>query len=659
MPADKDACRNLVAVINELFPSERSFGRRILTRSEGTGLKFNVLERAIAEIASPAADTLVGAREVRALIDEIARHAHAEPERSLRLRQVVVEHVLRRWGALAERLARLALDNVYSTSLYQAFPALRSDPAIVRALASRLADDDSFFLNSACGVLAEIEICSVDQARILIVAAMKRQRRSRSSNNPENEALFTILFATFGRRIGWTPWVKLFGLIVAVKAYADPFADVRVAVDPSREAREVIDARRDLSRELGGDAASRAIAARLLDLLDEQQNWSNDGLLSRPAETRAAFVTGLFEAVESDRDMRHAVIEALLWLSDRRTVDLGQFTATRLVTNDDNEFLDELSHHPERLVGYAAGAVKRAVFGTRLECDMSLPRASASMAESLLEIGGLPSRSEEPARTWLGDRMVERLIEHTVASVEARFGGEYEDYGEEGEEKLLPMMFEALSARFEALDLALEATARATSAPRRAHINMRYRTIDKAEEGRKGVNNAKSFSADLCIIVDPVLDGRSLGRRVTLVQVKRLYRDKSAPVEPAWHHSFHLKVDQMKDLIQQTRSAVYFFQGPSLGGRGVPVIPAQLVSDLAAHQGGSGAELARDIVAIASRSLADWFTYDALALRIGDPMQELVKKADGAPGRLPRRLLALPRVEIEIGMSERSAEGRR
>jgi len=130
-------------------------------------------------------------------------------------------------------------------------------------------------------------------------------------------------------------------------------------------------------------------------------------------------------------------------------------------------------------------------------------------------------------------------------------------------------------------------------------------------------------------------------------------------VQPTWRKSFRLKVGQMNDLIRQTRSAVYFFQGPLLGGRGVPVIPAQLVSDLASHQGGSGAELARETVAIASRSLADWFTYDALALRTGDPMQELIRKAEGAAGSLPRRLLALPRVEIEIGVSQRSEESRR
>jgi len=437
----------------------------------------------------------VGAKEVWALLSEVERHDHTEPEQSLRLRELIAGHVSRRWAVLAEPLAQLALEGVHWTRLRQAFPKLRSDPAIIRAFASRLAHDEQFYIWRASEVLAGIEISSVDQARMLIVAAMKRHRLSHRSDDTELKRFFTVLFAAFGRGISWTPWVKLFGLILAVPAYADPIADVRVLTDSNKEAREVIDARYHLSRALGGDLASRAIAARLLDLLGEQKDWSGDGVLGRPAETRAAFVADLFDAVASDEGMRRAVIEALLWLPDRRAVDLGQFAATALVANNDGEFLDELSHHPERLVGYAAKAVKRAVFGGRLERDMSLPRAGASLAESLLEIGGLPLRPDEPARTWLGDRMVERLIEHTVDSVENRFGREYEDHGEEGEEKLLAMMFEALSARFDALDHALEATARAASAPYRAHVKMRYRTIDKAEEGRKGVNKAKSFSA--------------------------------------------------------------------------------------------------------------------------------------------------------------------
>ncbi|MCM2435826.1 hypothetical protein [Agrobacterium rosae] len=252
---------------------------------------------------------------------------------------------------------------------------------------------------------------------------------------------------------------------------------------------------------------------------------------------------------------------------------------------------------------------------------------------------------------------MERLIERTVGSVEARFAKEYLDHSEEGEEKLLAMMFEALSAGFTALDQSLEAIARAASSPRRSTVTMRYRTVDKAEEGAPGIKRAGSFSADLCLIVDPVIDGRSLGRRVTLVQAKRLYRKKSAKSTLKWNHSFQLKAKQMRDLMKQTQSSVFFFQAPALGGRGIPVIPTRLVYDLSFHQGGTGTVLAHETLATASRSLADWLTYDLLALRVGDPLEALLTKADGGPGSLPRSLLTIPRVEIEVGLVPRS-EGR-
>lgn len=656
---DEGSRSNLATVLELLLPEKRTSQRRLLIGAQRTELTFDALKLGIEEVGGLGAEISLGEREISALVDELMRYEYKEPEQSARLLQLLRDHVSARWGILAEPLARRTIENVFSKVLFRAFPALRSDPTTLRIFSSRLTHDEHFSLNEAVAALAEIRVSTIDQARMIIVAGMNRRAHSRRSEEEEQEKFFAVFFSLLGREIGWSRWVKLFSVLLGARMYADPIADVCVDTYSRTEAQEVIVARQDLARELKDDISIRDVAARLRDLLDGDDGWSNDGLLGRPAETRAAFVAGLFKAVATDRDMRRAAVEALLWLPNRRAIDLAQFTAIRLIDGHDCEFLSELSFHPERLVCYGAEAVKRAVFGARFEYDIPHPRGGASVIESLLQIDGLPPRPEEPSRTWLGDRIVEQLIEHAVSRIENRFGREYVEHGEEGEEKILAMMFEALSARFEALDLALEATARAVSAPRRAHVSMRYRTIDKAEEGRQGVKRAKSFSADLCLIVDPVLDGRSLGRRVTLVQAKRLYRDKRATSQPAWHHSFHLKVGQMKDLIRQTRSAVYFFQGPILCGRGVPVIPAQLVSDLASHQGGTGAALARDTVAIASRSLADWFTYDLLALRIGDPMQELIEKAEGSPGALPRRLLALPRVEIEIGMQERSEASRR
>jgi hypothetical protein len=362
-------------------------------------------------------------------------------------------------------------------------------------------------------------------------------------------------------------------------------------------------------------------------------------------------VDKLRATIGEDPQLRQAVVEALLWSGEGRAADLAQFAAVALTRPEDRAALLELEQHPVRLVQYAARAVRAAKLGEQLGIGV-LP-ANGSFAQALVTLDSGVAPTDEPARTWLGDRAVERLIEQTIARVEARVAQEYISHGDEGEDRLLSSLFRELALRFTDLDHALEALARAAAAPHRASVTMEYRNVDRAEEGAKGIRKVKSFSADLCLIVDPIIDGISLGRRVTLVQAKRLYRNKKARKQPAWSDSFKIDRDQRIHLQEQTHASVYFFHGPPAGGRGVPVIPTHLVADLSEHRG-SGTTLSRDVVAVASRSLADWLTYDALALRVGDPYAELVKRAGGAPGSLPRPLLGVPTMEIQVALRPRS-----
>ncbi|MGJ8610274.1 MAG: hypothetical protein ACSHWY_04225, partial [Octadecabacter sp.] len=355
-----------------------------------------------------------------------------------------------------------------------------------------------------------------------------------------------------------------------------------------------------------------------------------------------------------DIELRQAVIEALLWLSEGQTADLAQFAAVSLANAEDQAFIAKLEDHPVQIVRFSARAVRASKYGETLGAS-ALP-TTGGLVQSLVALEQNNLASSEPARTWLGDRAVEQLIERTIASVENQFAKEYEAHGDEGEDRLLSTLFTTLALRFSDLDVTLEALARATSAPYRASVNMLYRNVDRAEEGGKGVKGVGSFSADLCLIVDPIVDGKPMGRRVTLVQAKRLYRDKKAAKQPKWNSSYKIDIQQRKDLLEQTQSSVYFFHGPPTNGRGVPVIPAQLVADLSGHQG-SGTQLFHGTVGVASRSLADWLTYDALALRVGDPYADLVEKAEGRPGSLPRRLLDIPWVEVELSIKSRK-EGR-
>ena len=368
---------------------------------------------------------------------------------------------------------------------------------------------------------------------------------------------------------------------------------------------------------------------------------------------REAYVDALRTAISADAALRRAAIEALLWSGAGRTADFAQYAAVAIADADDRAWLLELDTHPIRMVRYAARAVRAAKFGERL--TVTPISIATGLIQSVAALEGSAPSSGEPARTWLGDRAVEKLIERTIASVENRCAREYEDHGDEGEDRLLASLFNTLALRFADLDRSLEALARAAAAPSRAAVTMRYRNVDRAEEGKKGIRGAKKFAADLCLIVDPILEGVSLGRRVTLIQAKRLYRDHEAPVQPTWNNSFAINLDQRRALQKQTVASVYFFHGPPLGGRGVPVIPTQLVADLSESQG-SGSQLARATVASASRSLADWLTYDALALRVGDPYAKLLVKAEGRPGSLPRTLLEIPTVEIDVAVTKRSEE---
>lgn len=100
--------------------------------------------------------------------------------------------------------------------------------------------------------------------------------------------------------------------------------------------------------------------------------------------------------------------------------------------------------------------------------------------------------------------------------------------------------------------------------------------------------------------------------------------------------------------MRQTNSSHYLFQCGGIAGRGVPVMPTRLVDDLARHHAPTAAQIPALSVGPASRSLAEWLTYVVLALRTGDPLAELVAKAEGGPGRRPRPLARLGTVEIEV-----------
>lgn len=638
----------LIELVDVMFPDRyRLFTpRRRINFDEDRKVGLEHLEPATAALDDLSSDREVDLEVVIKILDCI-KYLNVDERDADRLRARVVAHVERRWHQFHPQLANRVVQHYGGAALLKSFPQLQSSPVFLSQLADALRQSKST-TSWIVDLLSKLEVFDLAAARVLIAGLMSRER--------EDTELSTALFLAIARNLGWTPWVSLMAVLVARPDYADKGALFEARGDETRESKPTIAARLEMARALENQTKVRAVAAMLLELTATNAGWSDTGVLARPAETRAAYVEGLQALIAEDDDLRRCVIEALLWLPTNQAADLAQFAAAALAAAIDREFLLELEQHGVRLVQYGARAVRAARFNDRIETG-ELP-TPGGLVQSIAALENPLAISDEPAKTWLGDRNIERLIESTIAAVEAKVAAGYNCNGDQGEDRLLSSLFAVLADRFAALDTALEAMARAASAPHRAAVAMRYRNVDRPEEGDKGIKGAPRFAADLCLIVDPEIDGTSLGRRVTLVQAKRVYRNKKAKKQPAWERSFKLDREQRLALQQQTHSSVYFFFAPPLGGRGVPVIPTQLVADLSELKG-TGGTLRREVVAVASRSLADWLTYDALSLRVGDPYAELLKKAEGEPGGVACDLLEIPTVEIDIALVPRSERDRR
>ncbi|MBB4097485.1 hypothetical protein [Sphingomonas kyeonggiensis] len=615
--------------------------RRVIDLAENGRLDEDDLALAITALDDLAAERHLDVEVVLKLLGEAERLKHAGTQADA-IGTAIKDHVGRHWGRYLPQLSHSALHEHSFRRIFMPFPQLVREDLFINDLARAIASK-SIYAGNLLEVLAKVPIDTQSRARLLVDALDAWLRPP----HPDT-SIVSPLFAAIGRGLIWSPWAVLQAILRARPDYAARLAVFERAplnADGARAAPYVY----ELATQIEPRTQERLVAAILLELI--VPDWEQQGVLVRPAETRTAYVDRLVEAVGDNAPLRQATIEALLWRAEGRGTDLAHYAATALAQGEDRYTLIELEEHQHRPVQSAARAVRAAKLGDRLSVA-PIP-ASFGLVQSLAALELRGEATAEPARTWLGDRAVEELIETTIRREELRFALEYENHGDEGEDRLLASLFGALAMRFADLDQALDALARATAAPYRASATMRYRNVDRAEEGSKGIKGVKKFSADLCLIVNPVLNGTSLGRRVTLVQAKRLYRDHAAADQPKWHASFRIEKEQVDALLAQTGSSMYFFHGPAFGGRGVPVIPTQLVADLSRHEA-SGHSLAREVVATASRSLADWLTYDALALRTGDPYAELVEKAEGRPGSLPRRLLELPTVEVELAVTPRS-----
>lgn len=642
MTANFETCPGIHAIVYHCRPTKRP-GRRVITLERPESFDRKLIEEVAQELELPEVTAQLDAGEVAALAAAAASARGRfgdDAGTSLALQRVLAS----RAGELDADIALVAITgHGLHRDLLMTFPDMVKSSAMIEAIIEAAPLGATTSLHHYIDVNALV-IRDLNLARLALPVSETRR----------DDLLPTYLVAATARGLGWTRWVKLFAILFD----GVELADERGPADPEKRQWETDDSlkmRREAWSEILPDRAVRQVARLILDL---------EGVLSTSSpDVRAIYVQRLRDAIGGDDDLRRVTVEALLSRRPPHQRDLALFAATRLLIVDDEAFVAELANHPDREVGYLADMVRHAAFG-EVAGEVVWPAPGVStIAGGLFRIGLSPAASEDPL-TWIGDRLLERLIEQTISGEERKFAQEYRNHSEEGEEGLLRSFFSDLAHRLRDLEQGLRATARATGSERATSIRLNYRPVDKSEEGKAGVNpkgeaEPPSFSADLCLIVDPYLDGRSLGKRATLVQAKRLRLKDTTRPDRGLATSFKLDPRQMTDLIRQTGSSFYLFQCPGLLDRGIPMVPTQLVEDLARHHASSAAQIPAELVGPASRPFAEWLTYMVLALRTGDPLAELVAKAEGGDGRRPRPLAKFGTVEIALRVGEpKSKDGR-
>ncbi|MBB5724093.1 hypothetical protein FHS72_003750 [Loktanella ponticola] len=382
---------------------------------------------------------------------------------------------------------------------------------------------------------------------------------------------------------------------------------------------------------------------RLLDSLP--MRWRNlrpdfDLIASTP-EVRAALVADFVRLTGKSENMRSALLEGILWHGSERIDEFVMTVAAAICDaslDQGSSVLDSLLAHPSSLVRLRAAALRRLGADEPIEPDRPLPTGILDSGRRLAE---LPERHRASPLTWIGDRHVEMAIESTVQRAAATFTGSYEGHWREDEEPLTVKLLSDVRAALGVVEADIAAVAGRRPGGRRISFSLRDRMVSKHEEGQPGTDPTASFSTDVCLIMTARRDGKVLANRASLIQVKKLKKGADA----RWKNSFEIVRKQLTDISKNTDASFYMLMGPESAGRAIEIAPARLVAEHLPSRGKT-VGLRRELVALASRSLACWITYDVVGLWTGDPRVQVVRKAAGADGRRPYLL-----VELEVSIS--------
>lgn len=381
---------------------------------------------------------------------------------------------------------------------------------------------------------------------------------------------------------------------------------------PSKEQLEKYKSLENYVAQLDNGNTILRVFSRLQELptqrYDTRSIWSEFG-----PDAKAAWRTDIIEMLAEATDLRHGLIEHVLWRTRSSQRPEGLYSEMELLVlglcrnEEDVEFLETLKTHVSRLV-----CVRAAALLVRL-CQASAPSpftplpedgvTAAAASHALTMLGDI----ELPCRTWMQDRSVERVIYAAVHEIEAAFSVEYESLWRLDEEMHLATLLARLQGALRGSNGVLDALA-AHGVGMAPHIDFSFRQITKHEEGAAGIGSDR-FSVDLAFIIRVTDMGKTVTERAALVQCKKL----EATDRGVWKPTFEFRRDQCDDLIRQTESSFYMFLSPACIGREVWMTPARLVRNLADLGSGKG-RLPHLPTYFASRSLAHWVTYDLFGL---------------------------------------------
>jgi hypothetical protein len=353
--------------------------------------------------------------------------------------------------------------------------------------------------------------------------------------------------------------------------------------------------------------------ARLISLLPTRfHRKPSVDLGSDTANVRDAWVAEVARTVAAIPGMPAALLELALWLVPEGRGDLAMRLAAAVcggLPDGERSVLEALADHPSDLLMVRRITLRGILDGKSGSAETPGPTDLLGATARLIATAA----DDISPMTWIGDRNVEQLIEREMSRVAEAFVGSYEGHCRKDEEHLTTTIIERLRAALEKVRQTVDLVGRDDGSANRISFTLSDRVVSKREEGQDVLVKGHAFATDMCLVMTARRDGRRIAHRAIFLQAKKL----SMTNDRAWKRDFAIDRSQLEALISNTAASFYLFIGPALGNRTLPVMPAQLVSEML--QGVANTRrLHRDDVSRAGRSLARWLTYDVIGLWTGD-----------------------------------------